>query len=140
MRAANLILAIAFAMSSSAFAADPSARFPNEQISLADWQAYLDEVKLISDVHCDVTPKNELYCLSDSRGSVWVFTIDGHPAHPAVVTGVMVTAPHGGSGMLLRAYYGGNESAFRAWQGLALGYRPIFREWDHRYLVPQRGQ
>jgi hypothetical protein len=130
LRAANLILTLAFALSSSASAADPPPRFPNEHINLADWQAYLDEVKAIPDVHCDVTRKSELYCLSDSRTSAWVFTTEGHPAYPAVVTGALATYGQVAAGILFRGYYAGSESAFRAWEGSALGNPGIFQEWQ----------
>jgi hypothetical protein len=134
LRATNVILTLAFAMSSSASVADPPPRFPNEHITLADWQAYLGEVKLIPDVHCDVTPKSELYCLSNSRASAWVFTTEGHPAHPAVVTGVLATYGLAAAGIMFRAYYAGSESAFRAWEGYALGNPPIFQEWQQMAL------
>jgi hypothetical protein len=89
-------------MSCSALAADPPPRFLNEHISLADWQAYLDEVKSIPDVQCDKTQHSELYCVSDSRTTAWVFTTEGHPAHPAVATGVLATYGQVAAGILFR--------------------------------------
>jgi hypothetical protein len=123
----TLILILGFAVTSSALA-DPPAKFPDEHISLADWQAYLDEVKSIPDVRCENTQRHELYCVSDSRTSIWVFTEKENPAHPAVATRVLVIYPRS-DGILFRAYYAGNEPAFRAWEGYAIGNPPIVDKW-----------
>jgi hypothetical protein len=123
-----LFLILGLAVTGTALAADPPPRFPNEHISLADWQAYLDEVKLIPDVHCEKSRRSELYCVSDSLTSIWVFTETDHPAHPAVSTVVLAVYTHS-DGMLFRAYYAGNESAFRAWAVSAIGDPPIMDKW-----------
>jgi hypothetical protein len=123
-----LFLVLALTVTSSALAADPPPRFPGEHISLADWQSYLDEVKSIPDVRCEITQQHELYCVSDSLTSIWVFTEKDNPAYPAVATGVLVVYPHA-DGILFRAYYAGNEPAFRAWEGYAIGNPAIVDKW-----------
>jgi len=127
-RFATLILVLALAMGMTSHAADPTPRFAHEHISWAEWQTYLEEVTLVPDVRCEDTKRNERYCVSDSLTSIWVFTKSGHPAHPAVSTGVFVTYPKG-YGVLHRAYYGGDEPAFRAWAVSALGDLLILDKW-----------
>lgn len=123
-----LFLILALTVMNSALAADPPPRFPDEHISLADWQAYVHEVKSIPGVQCENTRQHELYCLSDSLTSIWVFTEKDNPAYPAVATGVLVVGPHA-DGFLLRAYYAGSEAAFRAWEGQAIGNLRIVDKW-----------
>ena len=113
-----------------AMAGDPPPRFPNEQISLADWQEYLDEVRSIPDVQCQNTPRHELSCLSDKLRAIWVFTIPGHPAHPAVSTGVLVVYTRS-AGILFRGYYAGDLSAFNAWAPDAYRNLTIQDKWTH---------
>jgi hypothetical protein len=127
----TLFLIFGFAVSSCVLAADPPPRFPNEHIILTDWQSYLSEVNSIPDVHCEKTQKSALYCISDSQTAVWVFTIEGHPAHPAVATVVLVVYGQTAAGILFRGYYAGDESAFRGWEAGALGNSPIFDKWMH---------
>jgi hypothetical protein len=125
----TLFLIFGFAVSSCVLAADPPPRFPHEPITPTEWESYLSEVNAIPDVRCEKTPKSELYCVSDMRTSVWVFTIEGHPAHPAIATGVLVVYGQAAAGILFRGYYAGDESAFRAWEAGALGNPPVFDKW-----------
>jgi len=125
----TLFLIFGFAVSSCVLAADPPPRFSHEHINLTEWQSYLNEVTSIPGVHCEKTQKSELYCISDSQISVWVFTVDGHPAHPAVATGVLVVYGQAAAGILFRAYYAGDETAFLAWEARALGNPPIVDTW-----------
>jgi hypothetical protein len=115
-------------LAGAAFAADPPPRFPNQQITLADWQTYLDEVRSIPDARCHNTQTRELYCVSDALKSVWVFTAPGHPAHPAVSTGVLVVYPQS-AGILAGGHYAGSESAFYEWEGNSWSNDPILDKW-----------
>ena len=130
----TLFLILGLAMSVSAVAADPPPRFANEQITLADWQIYLDEVTSLPSVICKDTPRYERSCVSESLKSVWVFTRQGHPAHPAVSTGVLVVYTHA-AGILLRGYYAGNESAFEAWVASAFSDVPNLDKWTQEPFI-----
>jgi hypothetical protein len=128
LRFATLMLVLALAVGMTSRASDPTPRFAHEHISLAEWQTYLEEVTLVPDVRCEDTKRHERYCVSDSLTSIWVFTEPGHPAHPAVSTGVFVTYPQS-YGVVHRAYYAGDEPAFRAWAVSALGDLLILDKW-----------
>jgi hypothetical protein len=111
-----------------AVAADPPPRFANEQITLAEWQTYRNEVTSVPDVRCDDTHQHQILCVSESLKSVWAFTEPGHPAHPAVSTGVLVVYPHA-SVILFRGYYAGNEAAYYKWAPDAYKALPILDKW-----------
>jgi hypothetical protein len=119
---ARPFLLFALAASFCTFAAEPPPRFPQQQITLAEWQAYLDEVTSLPGVVCKDTQRHEVSCVAESLKSVWVFTAPGHPAHPAVSTGVLVVTANAAA-ILSRGYYAGNESAFYAW--VADAYRDV---------------
>jgi hypothetical protein len=105
-------------------AGPPPPRFPREHITLTEWGAYFDEVRSVADVRCEDTPRKEIYYISNSLTSAWVFTKEGHPAHPAVAAGI-----------LLRAYYAGDEGAFNAWAAAALRDPPVFKKWMQSALA-----
>jgi hypothetical protein len=127
-------LILSFVATLALAAEPPPPRFPNEHISSADWETYLSEVRSVADVHCEDTPRKETYCISNSLTSAWVFTKAGHPAHPAVATGVLDAHPPVAAGILFRGYYAGDETAFRAWEAQALGNPPIFDQWTRSAL------
>ena len=112
----------------SAVAADPPPRFLNDQITTAEWQTYRDEVTSAQDVRCENTKRHEVLCVSESRKSLWVFTVLGNPAHPAVSTGVLVVYPQA-SGILFRGYYAGDEAAYYKWAPSAYSGLPILDQW-----------
>ena len=113
---------------SSAVAADPPPRFPDEQITLAEWQTYRNEVTSVPDVRCNNTQRHEFLCVSESLKSVWAFTELGHPAHPAVSTGVLVVYPQS-SGILFRGYYAGDEAAYYKWAPNAYSHLRLLDKW-----------
>ena len=117
-----------------AYASDPAPKFPSEHISLDDWKTYLAEVKAIPDVISENTNTNELYCLSNAQMAVWVFTVEGNRAHPAVATAVLVSSGRVAAGMLFRGYYVDDATAFWAWGPGAIGNRQIFDRWTQAAL------
>lgn len=96
----------------------PAPRYATDQINLAEWQAYFAEVKAISDVQCrDIEPMQHV-CDSRSQRTIWVFTRTGHPAHPAVSRGIVISQPvTGGStlGIDRSGHYVGDRVAFSKW-------------------------
>ena len=116
-RLAALVIASLFATPSLADNSVPP-RFPTGQVSSADIQAYLAEVKAIPDVRCEEAAAHQLKCDSGAQRTIWVFTLEGHPAHPAVSRGVMVVNRIG-TGMMLgidrSGHYAGDAAAFNKW-------------------------
>jgi len=112
-------------------------RFPSGQISVADWKGYLTEVKAISDVHCQDYAANQYVCDSRERRTIWVFTREGHPAHPAVSRGVMVVSKTD-SGTIIgidrSGHYAGDADAFRKWMSefVILDKRQV-AEWNQMF-------
>ena len=96
-------------------------RFPQAQISMEQWQSYLDEVKAIPGVACAEAASHQFKCNSAAQQTMWVFTLKGHPAHPAVSRGVMVMRPATQAnqaatvGIDRSGYFAGKEDAFRSW-------------------------
>lgn len=96
-------------------------RFPQAHISMEQWQSYLDEVKAIPGVTCAEAASHQYKCNSAAQQTMWVFTLKGHPAHPAVSRGVMVmhqateATPAATVGIDRSGYFAGKENAFRSW-------------------------
>jgi len=93
-------------------------RFPHEQISVEQWQSYLDEVKAVPDVTCAEMALHQYKCDSSAQRTIWIFTLEGHPAHPAVSRGVMVianTAAGTTLGIDRSGHFAGDYPAFIAW-------------------------
>jgi hypothetical protein len=88
---------------------------PHEQahITVAQWQAYFDEVR---GKHAGTEQRfdREHLVLFNDKASLmsWAFTAPGHPAHPAWVTRQPVTD---GNHVKIRqiGFYAGDEAAFR---------------------------
>jgi hypothetical protein len=93
-------------------------RFDTTQISAQQWSAYLAEVKALPDAQCREAPANQYICDSSAKRTIWVFTREGHAAHPAVSRGVMViqqTAQGATVGIDRSSHYAGDRAAFDAW-------------------------
>lgn len=92
----------------------PVPRFPSMQITVDEWRTYLAEVTGMSGVRCRDVSANQLQCDSESQSTIWIFTRDGHPAHPAV-TRAILKASDSQLGIDRTGHYAGSEPAFRAW-------------------------
>ena len=93
-------------------------RFPNGRVTADEVLQYMAEVKAIPDVRCVTDQGYQLICESTSQRTFWVFTLDGHPAHPAVSRGIMVVSDTGAGmsiGIDRTAHYAGDVEAFRRW-------------------------
>jgi hypothetical protein len=103
----------------TAQADDPISPGPTTpQISMEQWRAYLAQVKAVPDVHCEDAAANQYICDSASQRSIWVFTREGHLAHPAVSRGIMViqqTSQGTRVGIDRSGAYAGDRAAFEAW-------------------------
>ncbi len=72
------------AMSLPSFGAEIGDRFPKARISPTDFLAYEKEVESLPGVRCEYDRNQQFICDSQALNSIWVFTVVGHPAHPAV--------------------------------------------------------
>lgn len=69
-------------------------------------------------VRCEELAANLTQCESKLKNTVWVFTREGHPAHPAVSRRVMVLMQtSSGNAVLINrtGHYAGDAPAFQAW-------------------------
>jgi hypothetical protein len=83
------------------------------RISVAQWQAYYDEVRASHASTEQRFAKEHLVLFNDPKSLMsWAFTLPGHPAHPAWVTRQPVTD---GNNVKIRqiGFYAGDEQAFR---------------------------
>ena len=114
-----LALAVALLLVCSARADGPlTPRFPTGHVSAADLQAFLAEVKVIPDTRCAPGPLHQLICDSSTQRTMWVFTLEGHPALPAVSRGVMVITPTASGtsvGIDRSGHYAGDKDAYLHW-------------------------
>lgn len=111
---------IATVIASPSFAdRDPSGpKFAAEKISVAEWNGFWIEVHSMPNVRCQDLAAQQTQCESKVKNTVWVFTREGHPAHPAVSRRVMVLMQSsGGNAVLINrtGHYAGDALAFRAW-------------------------
>jgi hypothetical protein len=93
-------------------------RFPTGRVTANEVLQFMAEVKAIPDVRCATDQNHQLICESTSQRTFWVFTLDGHPAHPAVSRGIMVVSDTGAGmsvGIDRTAHYAGDVDAFRRW-------------------------
>jgi hypothetical protein len=93
-------------------------RFATPHIYVEQWSVYLAEVKSVPDAHCRNAPSNQYICDSALQHAIWVFTREGHPAHPAVSRGIMViqqTAQGVTVGIDRSGHYAGDRAAFDEW-------------------------
>lgn len=69
-------------------------------------------------VRCEELASNLTQCESKVKNTVWAFTREGHPAHPAVSRRVMVLMQtSSGNAVLVNrtGHYAGDTLAFRTW-------------------------
>ena len=92
--------------------------FPSAQITIEQWSAYLNEIKAMPDARCEPFFAHQVICDSSKQRTIWVFTSEGHPAHPAVSRGVMTVQQTGQgikAGIDRSGHYVGDRAAFYAW-------------------------
>jgi hypothetical protein len=136
-----VILALSLMCGVIAHAQAPAPRFPTDHISVEEWRTYQSEVETEPGVTCSVDDmKHEYLCVSDELLTIWIFTREGHPAHPSVARGViwvrndrLVQATYYGG------YYAGSEEAWRNWYDPALRGQPQWAEWAKR-MTPHSTQ
>ena len=125
-----LVLSLGLIIGGSAHPQVVEPRFPAPQISVQEWQSYLAEVNAMPGVHCEDTLDNEYLCESNTLTSIWIFTREGHAAHPAVACGALVTNKRGDvSSISFGGYYAGSEDAYRKWYDPALRKQPKWEVW-----------
>lgn len=93
----------------------PERRFPHSQITAAEWQTFLNEVKAKPGVR-DVSHLEQPDILAldvDSEKTIYFFT-NGGPAHPSVVVETVVQDSKGVS-LRHTGYFAGSEAAFAKW-------------------------
>jgi hypothetical protein len=111
----SLVLAFALSLVASLAHAEAGRRFEHSQITLGEWQMYLNEIKAKPGVETltpQGRPETKAYFVSSER-TVYYFTTGG-PAYPAVV----VTRLYERDGKLSLqnfGYFAGAEDAFADW-------------------------
>jgi hypothetical protein len=116
----HIVAAIASLLLATAALADgPVApRYADAHVTAAQIRGYQSEVEAKADARFKNDSANQRICDSSSEMTIWVFTLPGHPAHPAVSRGVMVFAENdqGTSvGIDRSGHYAGDLNAFKAW-------------------------
>jgi hypothetical protein len=94
-------------------------RFDTAEITEQQWQKYLAEVRAGPDVSCEERQDSLQYiCDSSAKYTIWIFTLPGHAAHPAVTRGIMLiqNTRNGTIVSIDRSgHYAGDHAAFDTW-------------------------
>ena len=96
----------------------PPKRFPAEKITAEQLGTYKSEVQAIPDIQCQEIGAHQRQCTSNVQFTIWIFTLPGHPAHPAVTQAVMLVQRDGQGarvGINRSGYYAGDSAAFDTW-------------------------
>jgi hypothetical protein len=103
----------------------PPKRFPAEKITPEQLEIYKSEVQAIPDIQCQEIGAYQRQCTSSAQFTIWIFTLPGHLAHPAVTQAVMLVQRDGQGarvGINRSGYYAGDSGAFDKWMK---GFRVI---------------
>jgi hypothetical protein len=96
----------------------PPKRFPAEKITPEQLETYKSEIQAIPGIECHEIPAHQRQCTSNAQFTIWIFTLPGHPAHPAVTQSVMLLqqdAQGARVGINRSGYYAGDSAAFDTW-------------------------
>jgi hypothetical protein len=98
--------------------------YPKPQITVAQWQAYLDAVKAAHGVKCEQADPAHLACELRAPAeninvrvpviTLWLFTTGQNPAHPALVERRGFLGPKGFESRN-KGHYAGTKSSFDRW-------------------------
>jgi len=90
--------------------------FSTPHVNENQLSALVVEVKDRPGFSCKSFGPNQILCGSDGNHELWWLTESGHPAHPALSRGQMVTNPETRETCLLRdGYFAGPEEPFKRW-------------------------
>jgi hypothetical protein len=96
----------------------PPKRFPTEKITAEQIGTYKSEVQAIPGIECREIEAHQLQCTSNAQFTIWIFTLSGHPAHPAVTQAVMLVqrdSQGARAGIHRSGYFAGDSAAFDTW-------------------------
>jgi hypothetical protein len=95
-------------------AADDGRRFPDEHITVEDWNTYFAEVKTLPDVTINESDQQTTIIRQNPSLVIYSFTTPSNPAHPGIVIRQLVMTKDG-YGMHRTGYYAGSREAFARW-------------------------
>ena len=134
-------LTLAFLLATTAIAlAQPSKappkRFPTEKITPEQLETYKSEIQAIADIECHEITAHQRQCTSNAQFTIWIFTLPGLPAHPAVTRAVMLLQQNAqGSrvGINRSRYYAGDSAAFDTWmKGFSVLDQKQVAQWQEK--------
>lgn len=119
-----VVLAMLAGVAPVMVSAQEFAPYPNERVTVAEWQAYYDLVAKNHGSARQAFPDQHLVIFQSAPAKIitsYAFTLEGHPAHPAWITRQLVEKD-GAWSMSMIGYFAGNEASFaelfRAYQDL----------------------
>jgi len=90
------------------------ARFPTDKITREEMKNYYNEISTLAGWRG--FQKDDTYVINEAENdTVYVFTLPGHPAHPAVVK-LRQMALEGTRGLGVYGHFAGDEAAYRKWR------------------------
>jgi hypothetical protein len=87
----------------------------SSQVTAQQIAQELQRVRAVRDISCQPSDEvHELVCSSELQKTIWIFTLPGHPAHPALVRRTM-TFGNGTIGIDRSGRYAGPKAGYDAW-------------------------
>jgi hypothetical protein len=103
--------------------------FEKPRITLEQWLAYRAEIMALPGARCTADASLQLLCDSAAMRTIWVFTVVGNKAYPAVVIRKLASR-EGKLGIDRRGYFAGDPAAFDTWyKAIAALDRRQARQW-----------
>ena len=88
--------------------------FADPHVTQGQVQTLLTDVRKQPHMTCAPFDLHTVKCTSEADPVVFIFTMPGHPAHPAVSRGAVLW--NGSTACIVRdGYFAGDEMAFRGW-------------------------
>ena len=108
----RVLLAFLVTLASTCALAQEFKPYPKARITPEEWQSYFAEVSQKHGARKQESPREPLVIFANAEGrTLYAFTKDGHPAHPAIINRQVVQQ---GDGIYVDqvGYFAGDEAAF----------------------------
>jgi hypothetical protein len=107
------LLVMVLALAEVSVAARAESRYAEERITTAQWQRYLADILDLRNRR-QYELNNQLIIEVAAERAVYAFTLQAHPAFPAVIRREIGTR-NGRPAVLRTGHYAGDEAAYRKW-------------------------
>jgi len=93
---------------------EPLTPFPDARITAEDLETYRAGIEALPGIECADIWAHQRKCDDPKTRSMWIFTLAGHPAHPAF-SRARLYYENGQLGITRALHFAGDESEFQKW-------------------------